>query len=181
MSYILVDMDNVLANFDAGHVDACIRAGYDKTHHGVGRATWDMLENFAPEVVKKVERLWHEPGYFRTLEPLDGAVYGVKRLVQAGHEVFICTAPLRDHKTVAREKLEWVEEHFGRDLVSRVIITRDKTMVHGDYLIDDKPGITGARTPSWKHLLFEASYNLGQPTVNWRSLVGMFCSTSTGT
>ena len=44
---------------------------------------------------------------------------------------------------------------------ARMIITRDKTQVQGDILVDDKPRVSGSRTPSWKHVLFSQSYNQG--------------------
>lgn len=180
MSLSLVDMDGVLVNFDLGHVDACVRAGYPARFHGVDRKVWDILDGLEEHEAEKTLKLWHEPNFYRTLEPLAGAVDGVKSLVSAGHDVFICTAPLPRHATCAKEKLEWIEHYLGPRLAERTIITRDKTLVHGDYLVDDKPVITGARSPSWKHLLFEATYNLGRESVNWRSLVSTFCSTTAG-
>jgi hypothetical protein len=59
----------------------------------------------------------------------------------------------------ASEKYEWVVRHFGQGAAGRVIMTSDKTAVRGDVLIDDKPRITGAHTPTWKHVLFDAPYN----------------------
>lgn len=37
----------------------------------------------------------------------------------------------------------WVEKHLGHDFLEQVILTRDKTLVTGDILIDDKPDILG--------------------------------------
>lgn len=37
----------------------------------------------------------------------------------------------------------WVEKHFGEDFLEQVILTRDKTLVTGDILIDDRPDVTG--------------------------------------
>lgn len=37
----------------------------------------------------------------------------------------------------------WVEKHLGRDFLEQVILTRDKTLIAGDLLIDDKPDIQG--------------------------------------
>ena len=36
-----------------------------------------------------------------------------------------------------------MEEHLGSEFTKRVILTRDKTLVRGDVLIDDKPTIGG--------------------------------------
>lgn len=42
-----------------------------------------------------------------------------------------------------------------------MIMTHDKTLVQGLVLVDDKPVITGALTPTWRHIIFDASYNHG--------------------
>jgi 5'-nucleotidase len=40
---------------------------------------------------------------------------------------------------------------------------RDKTIVNGDVLIDDKPRIEGSQNPpSWKHVLFHQPYNANE-------------------
>jgi 5'-nucleotidase len=55
--------------------------------------------------------------------------------------------------------LEWVESRFGAGWAERTIITKDKTMVNGDVLIDDKPEVKGLCNPSWEHILFDQPYN----------------------
>lgn len=37
----------------------------------------------------------------------------------------------------------WVEKHLGPDFLDQVVLTRDKTVVSADLLIDDRPDITG--------------------------------------
>lgn len=37
----------------------------------------------------------------------------------------------------------WVEQNLGPEFLERVILTRDKTVVTGDLLIDDKDNIQG--------------------------------------
>lgn len=37
----------------------------------------------------------------------------------------------------------WVEKHLGHEFLEQVILTRDKTLITGDILIDDKPDILG--------------------------------------
>lgn len=37
----------------------------------------------------------------------------------------------------------WVEKHFGPDFLEQIVLTRDKTVVSADLLIDDRPDITG--------------------------------------
>ncbi|XP_060219608.1 5'(3')-deoxyribonucleotidase, mitochondrial isoform X5 [Meriones unguiculatus] len=58
------------------------------------------------------------------------------------------------------EKYAWVEKHLGPDFLEQIVLTRDKTVVSADLLIDDRPDITGAEPhPSWEHILFTACHN----------------------
>ncbi|CAF96989.1 unnamed protein product, partial [Tetraodon nigroviridis] len=53
----------------------------------------------------------------------------------------------------------WVEKHLGHEFLEQVILTRDKTLITGDILIDDKPDIQGVEAkPSWEHILFTACH-----------------------
>ena len=40
-------------------------------------------------------------------------------------------------------QFEWVEHHLGWKWINKLIVTKDKTVVSGDLLIDDKPIIKG--------------------------------------
>jgi 5'-nucleotidase len=103
-------------------------------------------------------------------------VEGVHALLALGHDVRICTSPLTQYQNCVAEKYEWVERHLGLDFVSRIVVTKDKTLVHADVLVDDKPLVEGVRTPSWKHVLFDQPYNRGvhgerMTWANWRHVL----------
>lgn len=85
----------------------------------------------------------------------------MKELLALGMDVRICTSPLSQFENCVAEKYLWVEKHLGREATNRLILTKDKTLVHGNLLIDDKPLIQGAVKPRWKHVLFDAPYNRG--------------------
>ena len=77
-----------------------------------------------------------------------------------GHKVFICTSPLGAYQNCVAEKFEWIDKHIGKGWIKKIIITGDKTIVTGDYLIDDRPEIEGVEsTPAWKHILYDQPYN----------------------
>lgn len=46
-------------------------------------------------------------------------------------------------RVCVRVQYAWVEKHLGYDFLEQVILTRDKTLISGDVLIDDKPDILG--------------------------------------
>jgi 5'-nucleotidase len=52
----------------------------------------------------------------------------------------------------------WIAEHFP-SLRRKVVVSKDKTLVRGHVLIDDKPEVSGALTPVWQHVLFETPGN----------------------
>ena len=86
--------------------------------------------------------------------------------------MFICTAPLLENPTCTNDKLWWVDNHLGGDWIRRTIITKDKTVVDGDFLIDDKPLITGITDePIWQRIIFDQPYNknvVGR-RLNWQN------------
>jgi len=40
-----------------------------------------------------------------------------------------------------------------------MIVTKDKTIIHGDILIDDNPDVKGVQEPTWQHILYSQPYN----------------------
>lgn len=109
----------------------------------------------------KVASVYEAPGFFLNLEPIPGALEAMREMNDMQDtEVFICTSPLLKYDHCVREKYGWVEKHLGPQFVERIILTRDKTMVLGDLLIDDKDTIQGQEeTPSWEHILFTCCHN----------------------
>ena len=96
-----------------------------------------------------------------------------------GLQVFICTSPLTTYKNCVLEKYQWVEDQLGADWVNRIILTKDKTLVKADYLIDDKPNITGVESmPAWEHILYDRPYNREVNKkrlvwTNWKSVLNL--------
>ncbi|KAM7091865.1 5'(3')-deoxyribonucleotidase, mitochondrial isoform 2-T2 [Ciconia maguari] len=110
---------------------------------------------------EKAISIWESKNFFIELDPLPGAVEAVKQMANlADTDVFICTSPIKNYRYCPYEKYAWVEKHFGPEFLEQIILTRDKTVVSADLLIDDRPDITGAElNPSWEHVLFTACHN----------------------
>lgn len=110
----------------------------------------------------------HTEGFFRDLAVIPGAQQGVKRLLDTGATVKVCTKPVISPYCV-KEKMEWVEEHFPELGIGSVITTKDKTLIRGDFLIDDMPEVTGALAPEWRHIPFRSGQrNTG--TFDWQNM-----------
>ena len=136
---------------------------------------WDTTLNYHEEHRALIHEITMRKGFFRNLPIIPGAKEALEFLLSEGHEVRIVTAPKIEHTPCVPEKYAWVEEHLGIDWVRRLILTYDKTFVHGDLLIDDKPKITGARTPTWEHVLYDQPYNQEclQRRLTWSNFKGV--------
>ena len=168
---ILLDQDGVLADFEQGFLNAW-RAQYPDIPpvEYPNRTSFYILQNYPVELRARAEALYTAPGFIRNLPPVPGALEAVKELLALGMDIRICTSPLSQFENCVAEKYLWVEKHLGREATNRLILTKDKTLVQGDLLIDDKPEITGAARPTWKHLLYDAPYNqhvTGRPRLTW--------------
>ena len=174
MKTILLDQDGVLANYSNRLLEIWNEEHPDMPGPPLTSMTMFETERHWPaQFQAEVDRIALRQGFFSSLAPLEGAIDGVNYLFRRGYDVRICTAPKRDYRNCALEKFEWVEKHLGFEMTNRVILTRDKTLVDGAMLIDDKPNITGVRVPTWEHVLFDQPYNrhvAGKRRVNWGTI-----------
>merc|ERR1712176_1182387 len=150
---VLVDMDGCLVDWDRGFMNAW------NGLTPVDRRHYDIEKCVPADRFREAVALFESEGFFRGLPEMPGGVDALKRLVAAGFEVMICTSPVANSRYCAQEKWEWVREHLGDAWLKRFILTCDKTTVRGDFLIDDKPSITGSQQPLWTQIAFDAPYN----------------------
>lgn len=106
---LLVDMDGVLCDF----------AGAFKREHS--------------DKVKFPQSRW---GFFTNLAPIPSSIYIVKKLM-ADFDVYILTRPSYKNALCYTEKRIWIENYFGLEFCKNLIICSDKSMVKGDFLVDD--------------------------------------------
>jgi len=165
MSRILVDMDGVIADWGHAYGESLDRFGEVAAQipRHADQRSFNLNEGRTPEEQALIAAVMIEEGFYTRLRPIPGAKQALKQMLKAGHDVRICTSPWVSNPTCASDKLNWVLEHYGSHWAQRVIITTDKTLVHGDFLIDDKPEVKGDHAPSWEHVLFHQPYNVDVP------------------
>ena len=176
---ILVDMDGVIADFDGEFIKRWRERYPDQFYIPMHERTlFYVKDQYPQEVHPQLLEILQEPGFFREMMPMPGAREALSEMNTLGLEVFLCTSPFSPYQNCVLEKYQWVENYLGARWTDRIILTKDKTLVRGDILIDDKPHITGADVPTWEHILYDRPYNKGVDKrrltwENWKDVLGI--------
>ena len=111
---VYVDMDNVLVDFPWG------------------------IDQLSEETKKKYgDELDEIPGFFADLPPIDGAVNAFHELSKHYDTYILSTAPW-GNPSAWTDKLLWVKKHLPDKGYKRLILSHNKNLNYGDYLIDDR-------------------------------------------
>lgn len=162
---VLVDMDGVQADLEGAFWREWATRHPDLPQYAdVQHLTFKIETRFGDRYHEEVASILDEPGFFAGFEPYKGAAEAMNAMVGRGWDVFVVTSPLLTNVTCGDDKFGWMDHHIGFGWSDRTIITRDKTLVRGDVLIDDKPVIKGRLTPTWKHVVFDRTYNHDAPS-----------------
>jgi 5'(3')-deoxyribonucleotidase len=113
MKIVYIDMDDTLCDYRSAHQQALAA---------------NPSMNF-PQA---------EYGFFSRLKSIENAIESVKQLLESSiYKPYILTAPSVENPLSYAEKRVWVECHLGMKMVDRLIISPDKSLLKGDYLIDN--------------------------------------------
>ena len=126
---VYVDMDNVLVDF---------QSGIDSLSDEERGAYKDNIDNV--------------PGIFSKMQPLNGAIEGYKKLTEHFDVYILSTAPW-NNPSAWSDKLLWVQKHLGDIAYKRLILSSNKNLNAGDYLIDDRTA-NGASDFKGEHIHF---------------------------
>lgn len=107
---LYIDLDGVVADYDAN------KKIFDKHN-------WSTKTSF----------------FFMSMKPIDGAIEAVREfLLSKKYEVyFLSTAPWSNIESLSAKRW-WIEHHFGHLAFKKLILTHNKGLLKGDYLIDDR-------------------------------------------
>ena len=129
------------------------------------------IEERFPEIKEEIKATRYAKGFIENLPLEEGAIEGLKELSKK-HEIIICTSPSTSYKNSVLERYKWVEKNLGFEWTKKIILTKDKTLIKGDILIDDKPEISGICKPEWEHIIFDREYNKhikDKKRINWKN------------
>jgi len=142
---ILIDMDNVLCDFD-------------------------NMFNLELERNPGIQFPQSQYGFFRNLHPINESIETTLFLDRClKFDVYILTAPSPKNPMSYSEKREWVEKHLGLKFVYKLIISPNKGMIKGHYLIDDNTHGSGQELFSGKLIHFKS-----QEFMSWNSVREFF-------
>lgn len=175
---ILVDQDGPLADFEKEFLNMW-RVRFPNEHfiplHK--RRTFYIRDDYPTKLRDKVESIYLAPGFYLNLPPVTGSVEALKKMIELGHDVYICTSPLSIYENCVLEKYQWVEKHLGEDFTKRIIFSKNKQIIRGQFLIDDKPTIIDDEKAEWNHILYDCPYNQEIKDkrrltwINWRKIL----------
>jgi 5'-nucleotidase len=160
---ILIDQDGPLADFETEFLRRWRTIHADRRHIAVTeRRIFKLSQEYdqlSPGFRQDADQIMQTRGFFADLPLVEGAVQALQEMLDEGDDPQICTSPIMASRFCAGEKYEWVRRHLGAAWLERFNLVRDKTLVRGDVLIDDKPAVTGRLTPEWRHIIYDAPYN----------------------
>lgn len=124
MKKIFVDMDGVLVNFQSGidKLDEATKQEY--ADDGKGNSHYDDV-----------------PGIFSLMDPMPGAIEGVRALKDLGYELYILSTAPWGNPSAWADKVKWVTKYLDNIFHKKVIITHCKGLLAAQecaYLIDDR-------------------------------------------
>ena len=131
---ILVDMDDTLEQLLKAWL-RCVNEKYNKNVSYEEIKSWDVSAPYTGLTREQVYETIKEPGFWKTVEPVEGAVEGLKTIVDSGHDVYIVTAS--DYESIPEKMDDLLFRWFPYIDWHQVIITKHKELIYGDVMIDD--------------------------------------------
>ena len=123
------DMDNVLVDFPSA------------------------FPKISPKLLAEFEgRVDEIPNIFSLMEPLNGAIEAFQVLSEKFDSYLLSTAPW-ENSSAWSDKNEWVKKYLGSTAYKRLILSHNKHLNIGDYLIDDRTA-NGADQFTGEHIHF---------------------------
>lgn len=172
MARIAVDMDEVIADFNAKFIPA-LNARFNKqltlAHlHGT------KAEQVFPELAQKIKDMIGEADFFADLPVMQDSQEVLAQMANQ-HEIFITTAamefPLSFHA-----KFNWLQQYFPFIDPMNIVFCGTKTIIHADYLIDDN--IRHFSRFQGEGILFTAPHNIAlegfRRVNNWQEIAEIF-------
>ena len=155
---VLLDMDDVITN--------CLRSAIKNYNEEYGTNfnwkdcdTWN-LSDFLGVDRETVLKLFRDPGFFENLPPIKGSVGAINKLIKSTlYDIYIVTATSDDDGSELVEKIRWFKNYIPNFDTKRIISCKDKYIIRGDVLVDDKVGNLDACNSYMQCILMDSPTN----------------------
>ena len=133
---ICVDMDEVIADALSEHLLRYNREFAERITHAdlQGQWLWDFVP---PERQQALADYMMSEDFFAVLRVMPHAQRVLQRL-QQHYEIYIATAAMEVPSSF-NAKFHWLKQHFPFIPASHIVFCGNKSILRGDYLIDDNP------------------------------------------
>lgn len=160
MKTILIDIDGVLAETHQLWLDK-INERYNRNHTIDECTNWSF--HIPLNLDESIYKYWDEPGHFENANLVPEALHGLESL-WFNHNCYILGAASYQTDAIV-QKWRWLNRHFPFIKKENVVFAKDKSVVHGDYLIDDSVEnvvrfVNRNNVPHREALLFNRPWNL---------------------
>lgn len=154
MKRLIIDMDDVMADATGQFIDYYEKEfglRIDRTIlNGKGEgegfpANHDVIAGFP-----------YRENFFRTMNVHDGCQEVMEKL-NARYELYVVSAAMEFPQSLP-EKLSWLKEHFPFLAWKQFVFCGSKSVVHGDFMIDDLP--RNLESFNGEKFLFTAPHNI---------------------
>jgi 5'-nucleotidase len=154
MKRLIVDMDDVIADATGQFIDWYEREFGVRVERSVLNGK-DEGEGF-PDNHAILREFPYRENFFRTMKMNEGSGEVLEKLNKK-YEVFIVSAAMEFPKSLS-EKLEWLGKHLPFLTWKQFVFCGSKSIVHGDYMIDDLPH--NLERFNGEKFIFSAPHNL---------------------
>jgi len=155
---VLLDMDDVITNTLRSAVKN-FNEEHGTNFNYKDCNTWN-LEDFLGVDTATVLSLFRDEGFFENLEPKRGSIRAINKLIKSTlYDIYIVTATSDDDGSELVEKIRWFKKYIPNFNTKRIISCRDKYIIRGDVLVDDKVDNLDECRPYMQCILMDSPTN----------------------
>lgn len=151
---ILIDIDDTIENLCEIWVD-WLNKEYGTSVKYNDITEWDMSKFFSNLTREQIFEPLYNPKFWDCVQPKPGAVEYVKKLIDEGYNVYLCTTA--DYKNVRLKFENVIQKYFPYINWNQVIVASCKQMINADILVDD--GLHNLENGNYIKILVSAPHN----------------------
>jgi 5'(3')-deoxyribonucleotidase len=142
---LYIDMDNVIVDFQSG-IDSL---------NDIEKQLWKDNYDECPYI-------------FSEMKPLHNSIESLK-ILNKKFDIYILSTVPWNNSTAWADKVEWVKKYLGNEYEKKLILSHNKHLNFGDYLIDDRTA-NGADKFKGELILFGS-----EKFKNWEKIINYLC------